>query len=57
MLVMCGPVRWMARELFSSVAYNGAGPATTKETDVWSYGMTIIVRTISKEKLSSECHA
>lgn len=54
---MCGPVRWMARELFSSVAYNGAGPATTKETDVWSYGMTIIVRTISKEKLSSECHA
>jgi len=38
-----GSVRWMAKELLD-VKETGAPPrVATKESDIWSFGMTIVV--------------
>ena len=36
-----GSVRWMARELFLSDSQTAS--CVNKDTDVWSYGMTVLV--------------
>ena len=37
---LMGSLRWMAREMFSS-PYHTVG--VTMETDVWAFGMTLLV--------------
>lgn len=41
---LVGSVRWMAKELLAPKDEGAPPRVATKESDIWSFGMTLVVR-------------